>query len=71
MQTYNILDAKTQLFAADPDQTIEIPDLLINICDDLGIEINFKTLPDEFLFTTYNPIDVDDAAPNPRATSPP
>ncbi len=55
--------------AADPDQTIEIPDLLINICEDLGIEINFKTLPDEFLFTTYNPIDFDDS--DPRATSPP
>ena len=57
--------------AADPDQTIEIPDLLINICEDLGIEINFKTLPDEFLFTTYDPIDFDDSAPDPRATSPP
>ncbi len=61
--------------AADPDQTIEIPDLLINICEDLGIEINFKTLPDEFLFTTYDPPDYnedfDDSAPDPRATSPP
>ena len=57
--------------AADPDQTIEIPDLLINICEELGIEINFKTLPDEFLFTTYDPVDFDDSAPDPRATSPP
>ena len=57
--------------AADPDQNTEIPDLLINICDELGIEINFKTLPDEFLFTSYDPIDFDDAAPDPRATSPP
>ncbi len=57
--------------AADPDQTIEIPDLLINICEELGIEINFKTLPDEFLFTNNDPIDVDAPAPDPRATSPP
>ncbi len=60
--------------AADPDQTIEIPDLLIDICDELCIEINFKTLPDEFLFTTCDPPDypaLDDSAPDPCATSPP
>ncbi len=57
--------------AADPDQTIEIPDLLINICEDLGIEIDFTKLPDEFLFTTYDPVDFDDSAPDPRAHSPP
>ncbi len=60
-----------EYLAADPDQTIEIPELLIAICDELGIEINFKILPDEFLFTTYDPVDFDDAAPYPRATSPP
>ncbi len=61
--------------AADPDQTIEIPDLLINICEDLGIDIDFTKRPDEFLFTTYDPPDYnddfDDVAPDPRATSPP
>ncbi len=59
-----------QHLAADPDQTIEIPNLLINICEEIGIEINYKTLPDEFLFTTCDPL-YPDPAPDPRATSPP
>ncbi len=59
--------------AADPGQVAEIPELLFTICDQLGIEIDLATLPDEYL--GFDPDahyeDADEEAPNPRATSPP
>jgi hypothetical protein len=46
---------------ADEDQSIDAPTLFFAICEELGIEIDFATLPDEYL----------DFAPELRATSPP
>ncbi|MEJ0049343.1 MAG: hypothetical protein WDN04_26940 [Rhodospirillales bacterium] len=62
--------------AADPDQTIEVPELLFSICEVLGIEIDFSRLPDEYLGLDPNaPPDPDivfdwERPPVPRATSP-
>jgi len=35
--------------AADPDQAIEVPELLWTICNELNIDIDLATLPDEYL----------------------
>jgi hypothetical protein len=52
--------------AADPDRTLELPELFFKICEDFGIEVDLATLPDEFLGV------IDDLdAPDPRATYPP
>jgi hypothetical protein len=47
--------------AADETQSIDAPTLFFDICEELGIEIDFANLPDEYL----------DFAPEPHATSPP
>jgi hypothetical protein len=59
--------------AADPNQTADVPELLFAIADELGIDIDLATLPDEFLGFTpkaHHKVE-DDDAPAPRATSPP
>jgi len=48
--------------AADPGQERDIPEIFFAIADDLGIQIDLATLPDQYL---GGPI------PDPRATSPP
>ena len=56
--------------AADPEHTLELPELFFNICEDLGIEVDLAHLPDAFLGLAAD----DEAPPNsptPRATSPP
>ena len=60
--------------AADPDQTIGLGNLLFDICNELGIEVDLATVPDEFLTSYSDPTDPGEAvtnAPYPRATSPP
>jgi hypothetical protein len=60
--------------ANDPDQTIGLGNLLFDICNELGIEVDLATVPDEFLTSYSEPTDPDEAvtnAPYPRATSPP
>jgi len=69
-------DANSRLDAElldDPDQTIEPGELLSTICNSLGIEIDYATLPDEYLFAGD---ELDNPSANfyqedPRATSPP
>ena len=57
--------------AADPGQAIDGADLLVDLCEELGIEINLARLPDKYLFALTRTIDDDEAPPTPRATSPP
>jgi hypothetical protein len=58
----------------DPDQTIGLGNLLFDICNELGIEVDLATVPDEFL-TSYSETTARDEGvtkpPYPRATSPP
>jgi hypothetical protein len=59
---------------ADPDRTFDLCNIFFGICEDLGIEPDLATLPDEFLGFTYEPPARNEAAtnvPDPRATSPP
>jgi hypothetical protein len=49
--------------AADPDRTIDLPELFFKICEDFAIEVDLATLPDQFLGLAEDP--------DPRATSPP
>ena len=59
---------------ADPDRTLELSSLFFGICEDLGIEPDLATLPDEILgFTYVPPVRTKPVtnAPDPRATSPP
>ena len=63
-----------EVLAADPDQTITLGNLLFDICNELGIEVDLATVPDEFLTSYSEPTDPGEAvtnAPYPRATSPP
>jgi hypothetical protein len=58
----------------DPDQTIGLGNLLFDICNELGIEVDLATVPDEFLTSYAEPTDSGEHetnAPYPRATSPP
>ena len=67
-------EATTRLdehIAADPGQAIDGADLLVDLCEELGIEINLARLPDKYLFALTRTIDDDEAPPTPRATSPP
>ncbi len=65
--------------AADPDHTIEFPELLFIICESLGIEMDLARLPDEYLGIDPNAPDADPlgppvrlaATPKTPATSPP
>jgi hypothetical protein len=66
--TTTLLDEQ---LAADPGQTIDPVDLLAAICDDLGIALDFATLPDEYLFTATGTPNQDQDTPDPHATSPP
>ena len=63
-----------EVLANDPDQTIGLGNLLFDICNELGIEVDLAIVPDEFL-TSYseptNPNEAVPGAPYPRATSPP
>jgi hypothetical protein len=52
---------------ADTGQTVEPPHLFATICNELGIELDLATLPDEYLNALYEATH----APDPRATSPP
>jgi hypothetical protein len=56
-----------EALAADPDQTLDLPTIFFSICEDLNLEIDLATLPDEIIGLDTNPTD----APDPRATSPP
>jgi hypothetical protein len=59
---------------ADPDRILELSSLFFGICEDLGIEPDLATLPDEFLGFVYEPparTKPATDAPEPRATSPP
>ena len=58
----------------DPDQTIGLGNLLFDICNELGIEVDLAQIPDVFLTTYSEPTNPDAHAtnpPDPRATSPP
>jgi hypothetical protein len=60
--------------AADPDRILELSGLFFGICEDLGIEPDLATLPDEFLGFVYEPparTEPVTDGPDPRATSPP
>jgi hypothetical protein len=59
--------------AADPDHTIEPVRLLEAICDEFDIDIDFATLPDEYLFALSDSADEDETDDDlePCATSPP
>ncbi len=66
--------------AADPERTRTISELLIAICEDLGIEIDYSKLPNEYLSVqpediTQEEIDTPifewEKGLPPRATSPP
>jgi hypothetical protein len=67
-ETTSLLDDQ---LAADPDQIIPPADLLAAICDELGIAIDFATLPDDYLFAFSETTNPAKDAPDPRATSPP
>jgi hypothetical protein len=56
---------------ADTDQTVEPPHLFATICNELGIELDLATLPDEYLNALYEATNPGDHAPTPHATSPP
>ncbi len=58
-----------QTLAADPNQTIAPPEIFATICEDLGLDIDLATLPDEYLDLITGPEITDDK--DPRATSPP
>ena len=63
-----------EALANDPDQTISVGNLLFDICNELGVEVDLATVPDEFLTSYVDPTDPAEAvtnAPYPRATSPP
>ena len=63
-----------EVLAADPDQTITLGNLLFDICNELDIEVDLSTVPDEFLTSYVDPTDPAEdvtTAPYPRATSPP
>jgi hypothetical protein len=55
--------------AADPDQTIAPGDLLDALCGELGIKINYATLPTEYLNALCGP--PSEGHPDPHATYPP
>jgi hypothetical protein len=60
--------------ANDPDQTAEPAHLFATICNELGVELDLATLPDEYLNAFAETLGLDDrlpVAPDPRATSPP
>jgi hypothetical protein len=38
-----------EYLASDPEKTLDVPTLLWTICDELGIDIDLATLPDEYL----------------------
>jgi hypothetical protein len=57
--------------ANDPDQTAKPPHLFATICEELGIEIDLATLPDEYLNAFAEMLGLDEKLPDPRATSPP
>jgi hypothetical protein len=60
--------------AADPDRILDLSNIFFGICENLGIEPDLATLPDEFLGFTYEPparAGATAKAPDPRATSPP
>jgi hypothetical protein len=57
-----------------PDQATPVHLLLVAICEELGIEVDFARLPDIFLGPDEDPPEPEAAAPlppNPCATSPP
>ena len=63
-----------EALANDPDQTISVGNLLFDICNELGVEVDLATVPDEFLTSYVDPTDPAEdvtTAPYPRATSPP
>jgi hypothetical protein len=70
-------ETTTQLnetLAADPNHTIKLREILFTICDDLGIDIDFATLPSEYLDLIADTEIIDaeiDDPPDPCATSPP
>jgi hypothetical protein len=57
--------------AADPEKATDAAHLLLAICDELGIELDLATLPDDILFAFAETADPGDDIPDPRATSPP
>ena len=50
---------------ADPDRTMTAAGILFAMCEEIGLEINFATMPDEYIGMAPH------EAPHPRATSPP
>jgi hypothetical protein len=57
--------------AADPGRTIDLAELMDEICAEFGIELDYASLPDKYLFV---PADLEIGAEDdfdPRATSPP
>jgi len=60
--------------AADPNQTLGVGNFFFDICEELGIEVDCATIPDELPFSHIKTIFANEAvtnAPYPRATSPP
>jgi hypothetical protein len=67
-------EANTRLdehLEADPEQTIEIGYVLIDICEELGIELDLAKIPNKYLFRPDAMVNQGKDAPDPRATSPP
>jgi hypothetical protein len=56
---------------ADPENAIDPAHLLLDLCDEIGIELDLAKLPDEILFASAATANQDEDAPDPRATSPP
>jgi hypothetical protein len=56
-----------EALAADPTQTTQPPEIFFTICDQIGIDIDLATLPDEYLDFITDPTN----PPDPCATSPP
>jgi hypothetical protein len=71
LETTTRLDAK---LAADPHQTLGVGNFFFDICDELGIELDYPSLSHELMFSyveATGPSEAVRRAIDPRATSPP
>jgi hypothetical protein len=69
--TRDIAARLDEYLAADPDQTIAPAQILDAICDEFDIDIDFATLPDEYLFALSGTAEEAEDDLEPCATSPP